>query len=420
MSEILKKDLQKIFQNLKLTKENIELRKDNLEKFINSGFPNKSNEEWKFSDLSQIISSNIKGLKFFDKNLIYKEKIDSIKLDKFADKLSENNILILVNGYVSAINFDNEDIKKIQIIDTIENEPSESKNSLISLNNAFTSNYLKITVRENYKFKKPLVILNISNEKIVSTNINQRLDIVLKKNSELTMINLFHDSSKTNFININHQFKIEENAILKNYNIDYLLNNNIKYIYNNIDLYKNSISENFLFSNGSKFLKNDINCNLKEHFSSVFINGLIDIKDSQHHEIKTLVNHLSENTKSHQLVKSVLKNNSKGVYQGKIFVAKEAQKTDGYQLSKTLLLDKNTEFDGKPELEIYADDVKCSHGSTSGNLDENSIFYLMSRGISKDESKKLLVDGFLLDVVNTITDKYAKNLIKTIMKINEY
>ena len=85
-----------------------------------------------------------------------------------------------------------------------------------------------------------------------------------------------------------------------------------------------------------------------------------------------------------------------------------------------MLLDKNTEFDGKPELEIYADDVKCSHGSTSGNLDENSIFYLMSRGISKDESKKLLVDGFLLDVVNTITDKYAKNLIKTIMKINEY
>ena len=420
MGEIIKKDLQKIFQNLKLTKENIELRKDNLEKFINSGFPNKSNEEWKFSDLSQIISSNIKGLKFFDKNLIYKEKIDSIKLDKFADKLSENNILILVNGYVSAINFDNEDIKKIQIIDTIENEPSESKNSLISLNNAFASNYLKITVRENYKFKKPLVILNISNEKILSTNINQRLDIVLEKNSELTMINLFHDSSKNNFININHQFKIKENAIFKNFNIDYLLNNNIKYIYNNIDLYKNSISENFLFSNGSKFLKNDIYCNLKEEFSSVFINGLVDIKDSQHHEIKTLVNHLSENTKSHQLVKSVLKNNSKGVYQGKIFVAKEAQKTDGYQLSKALLLDNNTEFDGKPELEIYADDVKCSHGSTSGNLDENSIFYLMSRGISKDEAKKLLVNGFLLDVVNTITDKHAKNLIKKIMGINEY
>ena len=420
MSEILRKDLQKIFQNLKLTKENIALRKDNLEKFINSGFPNKSSEEWKFSDLSHIISSNIKGLKFFDKNLIYREKIDSIKLDKFADKLSENNILILVNGYVSAINFDNEDIKKIQIIDTIENEPSESKNSLISLNNAFASNYLKITIRENYKFKKPLVVLNISNEKIMSTNINQRLDIVLEKNSELTMINLFHDSSKNNFININHQFKIKENAIFKNYNIDYLLNNNIKYIYNNIDLYKNSISENFLFSNGSKFLKNDIYCNLKEEFSSVFINGLVDIKDSQHHEIKTLVNHLSENTKSHQLVKSVLKNNSKGVYQGKIFVAKEAQKTDGYQLSKALLLDNNTEFDGKPELEIYADDVKCSHGSTSGNLDENSIFYLMSRGISKDESKKLLINGFLLDVVNTITDKHAKNLIKKIMGINEY
>ena len=367
MKEILKKDLKKIFENLKLTKENVELRQNNLDKFITEGFPDKRTEDWKFSDLSQIISSNIKGLKFFDKNLIYKEKLESIKLDKFSEQLSENNILILVNGYVSAINFDNEDIKQIQIIDTIENQPSESINSLISLNNAFTSNYLKITVRENYKFKKPLVILNISNEKITSTNINQRFDVVLEKNSQLSIINLFYDNSKNNFININHQFKINENATLKNYTIDYLRNENIKYIFNKIDTYKNSNSENFIFSNGSKFLKNEINCNLYQDFSSVLINGLVYLKDKQHHEIKTLVNHLSEKTKSYQLIKSVLNDRSKAVYQGKIYVDKKAQKTDGYQLSKSLLLDSNTEFDAKPELEIYADDVKCSHGSTSGN-----------------------------------------------------
>jgi Fe-S cluster assembly protein SufD len=152
----------------------------------------------------------------------------------------------------------------------------------------------------------------------------------------------------------------------------------------------------------------------------VLINGLVYLKDKQHHEIKTLVNHLSEKTKSYQLIKSVLNDRSKAVYQGKIYVDKKAQKTDGYQLSKSLLLDSNTEFDAKPELEIYADDVKCSHGSTSGNLDENSIFYLMSRGISKEDAKKLLINGFLIDVVNKITDEHAKELIKKIIGINEH
>ena len=109
----------------------------------------------------------------------------------------------------------------------------------------------------------------------------------------------------------------------------------------------------------------------------------------------------------------------KVVYQGKIYVDSKAQKTDGYQLSKALLLSDNTEFDAKPELEIYADDVKCSHGSTSGNLDENAIFYMMSRGLNYQQSKNLLINGFLLDVVEKITDLEIKNLIKDIMEIKQ-
>ena len=142
------------------------------------------------------------------------------------------------------------------------------------------------------------------------------------------------------------------------------------------------------------------------------------LSESKHHEIKTNINHLSENTKSYQLIKSVLEDNSKGVYQGKIYVDQIAQKTDGYQLSKALLLNKDVEFDAKPELEIYADDVKCSHGSTSGNLDENSIFYLMSRGLSQKQSKQLLIEGFILDVIEKITDLEIKNLIKKLTGIN--
>ena len=145
----------------------------------------------------------------------------------------------------------------------------------------------------------------------------------------------------------------------------------------------------------------------------------MNLSNSQHHEIKTNINHLAENTKSYQLIKSILNENSKGIFQGKIFVDSKAQKTDGYQLSKAILLNKNAEFDGKPELEIYADDVKCSHGSTSGSLDENSIFYLMSRGLSNNEAKKLLINGFMLDAIEKITDIEIKKLIKEIMGIRE-
>ena len=172
-------------------------------------------------------------------------------------------------------------------------------------------------------------------------------------------------------------------------------------------------------SKGSKFAKHDINCSLNNDHCSVSLNGIIDLDNEKHHEIKTSINHNEENCKSYQLIKSVLNENSKGVYQGKIYVNSKAQKTDGYQLSRALLLNDDVEFNEKPELEIYADDVKCSHGSTSGNIDENSIFYLMSRGLSHAQSKKLLTNGFLNEVIEKISNKNVKSLIKKLTGIQE-
>ena len=155
--------------------------------------------------------------------------------------------------------------------------------------------------------------------------------------------------------------------------------------------------------------------------SSAFVNGIFYLNNDKHHEIRTIINHLTENTKSYQLIKGVLDDSSKAVYQGKIFVNSKAQKTDGYQLSKAILVDETTEFNAKPELEIYADDVKCSHGSASGSLDENSIFYLMSRGLSYKEARELLINGFLVEVINQITDEPIKKLIKNLYGLkNEY
>ena len=416
MNDQLKIDFKKTLENLKLSKENIELREKNLNQFIDNGFPNKRVEDWKFSDLNQIISLNIEDLSFYN-NVDLSVNIDqSIYINNF-----EHNKIVFINGAITNVDFNSEEKDKIEIIKSLDfKDDFISSNPLVSLNSALISNYIKIIVKENYSLNKPLIIYNITNKDLRSKAINLRTDISLEKNSTLKLINFFDDSSENNFINIYQKFNLSKDSILKSYKIDQKKNSNIKYFYNNINLESNSVSENFIFSTGSKFIKNEINCNLNDQYSSAFINGIINLKNSQHHEIKTNINHLAENTKSYQVIKSVLNDNSKGIYQGKIFVDSKAQKTNGYQLSKALLLNKNTEFDSKPELEIYADDVKCSHGSTSGNLDEEAIFYLMSRGLNYQQSKELIINGFLLDVVEKITEPEIKDLIKNIMGIKEW
>ena len=412
--EQLKVDFNKVIESLKLSEKSINSRKENFNQFVENGFPNKRAEDWKFSDLNQIISSNIENLRFHN-DLELDEIDESIFIDKFA-----HNKIIFLNGVISKVDFSSEDDTKVLITrDLNQNENSKEVNSLVSLNNALIASYIRVTVKENYSMNEPLIIYNITTKELKSTAINLKTDIVLEKNSSLKLIDLFDDNSENNFINIVQNFDIAQDAILKNYKIDHKKNSNIKYSYNNINLEKNSISENFIFSTGSKFIKNEINCNLNDEYSSAFINGIINLTNSQHHEIKTNINHLAENTKSYQLIKSVLNENAKGIYQGKIYVDSKAQKTNGYQLSKALLLSENTEFDGKPELEIYADDVKCSHGATSGNLDEDAIFYLMSRGLSNQQSKELLINGFLLDAVEKITDIEIKDLIKNMIGITE-
>ena len=412
--EKLKIDFDKVIESLKLSDKNIDSRKKNFNQFLENGFPNKRVEDWKFSDLSQIISSNIENLHFH--NDLELSKVDeTIFISKF-----EHNKIVFLNGIISNIDFSYEDETKVLITkDFNQNQNFKEVNPLVSLNNALTTSYIRVTVKESYLLNKPLVIYNITTKNLKSTALNLKTDIFLEKNSSLKLINLFDDNSETNFINIVQNFDIAQDAILKNYKIDNKKNSNIKYCYNNINLAKNSISENFIFSMGSKFIKNEINCNLNDEYSSAFINGIINLENLQHHEIKTNINHLAEKTKSYQLIKTVLNDSAKGVYQGKIYVDSKAQKTNGYQLSKALLLNENTEFDGKPELEIYADDVKCSHGATSGNLDEDAIFYLMSRGLSHQQSKELLINGFLMDAVEKITDSEIKDLIKKMIGITE-
>ena len=415
MKEQLKIDFNKIQEVSNFSNRDIEIKKSYLNKFIENGFPNRKQENWKFLDINQIISNNISDLSFYNDYSI-ENKIDS---SIFIDDL-EHNKIIFINGRIEKIDFSYENKKQIEIIeDSYTNDKSENNNSLIDLNIALSNKHSKILIKKGYSFKKPLIIYHLTNEKMKSKNINLRLDFELEQNSTLKLIDFFSDDSEKNFMNIFYNFNLDKDAILKNYKIDKSLNKNLKYSFNNINQKQNSISETFIFSAGSDYFKNEINCNLKGEYSSAFINGIFSLDDNKQHEIRTTINHLVENTKSYQLIKSVLGKNTKSAYQGRIYVDSKAQKTDGYQLSKAILLDETSEFNAKPELEIYADDVKCSHGSASGSLDDNSIFYLMSRGLNYKQAKGLLINGFLIDVIEKITDAEIKDLLKKMIGLKK-
>ena len=416
MKEQLKIDFNKIQEVSNFSNRDIEIKKSYLNKFIENGFPNRKQENWKFLDINQIISNNISDLSFYNDYSI-ENKIDP---SIFIDDL-EHNKIIFINGRVEKIDFSYEDKKQIEIIeDSYTIDKSENNNSLIDLNIALSNKHFKILIKKGYSLRKPLIIYHLTNEKMKSKNINLRLDFELEQNSSLKLIDFFSDDSEKNFMNIFYNFNLDRDAILKNYKIDKSLNKNLKYSFNNIDQKQNSISETFVFSAGSDYFKNEINCNLKGEYSSAFINGIFSLDDNKQHEIRTTINHLVENTKSYQLIKSVLGKNTKSAYQGRIYVDSKAQKTDGYQLSKAILLDETSEFNAKPELEIYADDVKCSHGSASGSLDDNSIFYLMSRGLNYKQAKGLLINGFLLDVIEKITDAEIKDLLKKMIGLKKW
>ncbi|MDA9731613.1 Fe-S cluster assembly protein SufD [Candidatus Pelagibacter sp.] len=415
--ENFKTDFEKTLKNNNLSEKEIAFKNFNAKEFSSHGFPNRKDEDWKFSDINQIIKKEIGELNFYNEQLKKSEIDKDILLNEI-----EHNKLIFINGQLVQIDFNSEDKDKIEFLDNQNNIDEQlADNSLINLNNALSNKSYKLLVKKNYQIKKPLIIYHTTKSELKSQNINFKINFELEENSSLKLIDFVKDKGNKNFINIFYNFSLEKNSILKNYKIDQFENDNIRYMFNNIKQSSNSISETFYLSKGSTFSKNEIFCDLKGEHSSAFVNGIFSLNKSKHHEVKAKINHLVENTKSYQLVKSVLENKSRSVYQGKIYVDSKAQKTDGYQLSKAILVDETTEFNAKPELEIYADDVKCSHGSASGSLDENSIFYLMSRGLSYKEARELLINGFLVEVINQITDEPIKKLIKNLYGLkNEY
>ncbi|WP_075533930.1 Fe-S cluster assembly protein SufD [Candidatus Pelagibacter communis] len=380
-------------------------REKNFELFLKGGFPNKKDENWKFSDLNFIISKNFKNI----------TNNDNYKFDKKIELINDfdHNKIILVNGLLNSYDLQFEEIGKVKIesLKSFEGFNNQIINNLDYLNKALSIGGFNLEVQKDYKCKKPIIIYNYFNSNLDNKIINNSNKIKLSQNSELTLIE-YNIGEKSKFIkNTFEKINIDKNAVLKNITLQKTKSNG--YFYKNISGTQdyNSSYQNFILSSGLKFNKIEIDMNLEKEKSNCYILSGLNLGKDEHQEIKTQINHLAPDCKSYQKIKNVLESDSNGVYQGKIFVKNIAQKTDAYQLSKALILNDNAEFSAKPELEIYADDVKCSHGSTSGSIDAEAIHYLMTRGIELRAAKKLLIKGFLNEIFDNIPEEKIRTFL---------
>ena len=388
----------------KITSEEKKFRIKNLDLFRSTGFPNKRLEDWKFSDFKNIIDKN------FDQLDTKKVLPANSKIDLLKD--FEHNYIFLLNGNLYLSNFEYEKKEKIKINSYDKSlDYKISSNPMICLNHALAENGYSLEIDKNYKFKKTLVIYNYFTKDVQNKILNSKNKIKLNENSELHVVEYTINESKF----VNNTFEniiLSKNSKFKNLYIQSKKSDGFFHKFLKAKLSLNSEFSNLIFSSGLKFNKLDIECDLLDENCKCNILSALFLNKNEHHEIKTRVNHLAPNCKSYQRVKNVLCSGSKGIFQGKIYVKDIAQKTDAYQLSKSLLLADDSEFNSKPELEIYADDVKCSHGSTSGSIDEDSLYYLMTRGLTRQDSTKLLIKGFLNDVVEFIKSPSIKKFIE--------
>ena len=399
------------------------IRTNALKNFENKGFPTKKEEAWKYTSLNSILKNdfsvfpkNENAVELSDVKKYFLHEIDTYKL-VFVDGV--------FNSFLSSTTHDGLDIclmssaftkpKYKKVIDHYFNKIANKNESLTALNTAFANEGAYIHIPKNKIVDKPIEIMYFSTG-IETMLVQPRNLIVVEENAQVQIMER-HQSMNENAVLTNSVTEIfaQKHAIVDYYKIqnDNLLANLIDNTFVS-QKQESTVSVN-TFSFGGNLIRNNLNFyHFGEHIVSN-LNGITIIGNSQHVDHYTLVQHATPNCESHQDYKGIFSDKSTGVFNGKIFVEKEAQKTNAFQKSNNILLSDKATINAKPQLEIFADDVKCSHGCTIGQLDETALFYMQQRGIPKKEAKALLMYAFSNAVIESIKIPELKQRITKII-----
>ena len=395
---------------------NTQLRDKAMESFCKQGIPNYKHEEYKYTRVDVMLKGEFDFLA--NKNCSDKQ-IEHLKF------LKDAYVVIIENGvFVQGLSNLQNLSKGLTICSLVDAEKSNSPvfakhyaqyadvnaDPFIALNTAMTKDGVFIHVAKNTIIEKPIHIVHVSTA-FQNTIIHPRNLIVVDENAQAKIIESFEilDSTAKVFNNALTEIVIDELAIVDHYKIQdenacLPDRQELGYLVNTTQVIqkKQSVFSTHTITLSGSLVRNNLTLVLDgEHIES-HLNGLYLTTENQVVDNHTVVDHRKPNCNSNELYKGIIDGKSTATFNGKIFVRKDAQKTNAFQSNKNILLSESGTINTKPQLEIYADDVKCSHGTSTGKLDEDKIFYLRARGLSLESAKKLLMHAFASEVVNTI------------------
>jgi len=387
-------------------------------------YPSKKHEEYKYCDIDKFYTSDFS----FEYDESINEKEIAAKVENLKSNTSENSLmLIYINGKFSKQHSTIIDIPGL----SIQNLPVNSNNILfqnyfdkcVDTNEILVSNnaqkineVLFINAAKNAEIENAIVVAYINSGK--NKNVyHTRTLLVAEKKSKLHFVEVFlGDDNGTKFQNNVTEIAIEKNAKVNHVKIQHSGKTDI--VLNTAQALQHSYSKykSFVISTQAQLIRNNTNSILDGEFIETFMYGLYILNDKQIIDNHTLVDHQKPNCYSNELYKGVIADKGIAVFNGKIFVRQDAQKTNAYQSNRNILMSDNATINTKPQLEIFADDVKCSHGTSTGKIDEEALFYLRSRGISASTAKLMMLQAFVAEVSEVLPTwalkEFALNLIE--------
>lgn len=401
-----------------------EMRNQAIKNFENKGFPSKKEEAWKYTSLNKVIKNDFSvfpksepAVEFKDVKKYFLHDVDTYKLvfidGKFSSFLSQTTHDGIDVCLLSSVL--NKPKYKL-VLETYFNQVASKDESLTTLNTAFAKEGAFVNIPKGKIAEKPIEIIHFSTGNEAAIMLQPRNLIVVGENAHVQIIER-HQSLNVNPVLTNSVTEIfaQKRAICDYYKIqnDEQSANLIDNTY--IAQKQESRVAVHTFSFGGNITRNNLNFYHQGERIDSTLKGITIVGDKQHVDHYTLVHHAEPNCESHQNYKGIYGDSSTGVFNGKIYVEKEAQKTDAFQQNNNILVSEKATINAKPQLEIFADDVKCSHGCTIGQLDESAMFYMQQRGIPKKEARALLMYAFTDEVMESVKIPELKQRITKII-----
>ena len=387
-------------------------REKALRAFQALGFPKRQDKEWRYTSVTKLANE--------DFSLASSEStLAAHQISRVSEKSTR---IVLVNGIFSqSLSDDLSSLSGVDVLtlrDALEKNGDELKSLLdfsdagffTNLNQAFLGHGVFIKVKDDVVVKNPLQITFVTttpeHKKIL---VNPCLVMSVGKNSQASLVESYEFvAAESYFVNPVTRISLSSGASLKHYRLQCDEEKSTHIATTRVTQERDSSYQSFILSLGAKLHRHNVHVDLLESGSHASLSGLYTVKDQQHVDHHTCLDHHVSHTTSRQVYKGILDDQSRAVFQGKVVIARDARDVDAAQLNKNLLLSRQAEVDTKPQLEIHSGDVKCSHGATIGQINPDELFYFLSRGISEEEARKILVQGFAADVLSKIDDDEIK------------